>query len=245
MNDRGNHGTCKLCLQERELRRSHIIPEFFYSQAYDDLHRLDLISADAPDKVRFHQKGVRERLLCQECEQWLSPWEKHTREVFYGGCEIEIVDTGSAITLRNLDYRKLKLFQLSMLWRMGIADHQLFKEVTLGHHEDRLRSMVLRGEPGRAYDYGCFLLALVDEKNRGIDGVIGQVEKKRDSGHHLYAVVVGSCWWVFVVSSHTEMLPFREFFLQDDGTLTINRQLAWKNPFIAKLISGVRRAHLS
>jgi hypothetical protein len=238
-------GICRLCGEERQLRRSHIIPEFFYTDVYDDLHRLHLISADAPNKVRLHQKGVRERLLCQECEQWLSPWEKYTREVFYGGCEIEILDTGSTVTLRNLDYEKLKLFQLSMLWRMGIAEHQLFKDVTLGCHEDRLQEMIRSGDPGRAHDYGCFLLALLDENNKAIDGAIGQVEKRRDSGHHLYAVVIGSCWWVFVVSSHTETVPFRDFFLQDDGTMTIHPQRAWKNPFIARLISGVRKARRS
>lgn len=36
---------CKLCKKEKELRKSHIIPEFFYKLLYDPFHRFNLISS--------------------------------------------------------------------------------------------------------------------------------------------------------------------------------------------------------
>ncbi len=58
-------GTCRLCLQDSVLRKSHIIPEFFYKNTYDEEHRLPEISLNpaVPNRWR-RRKGVYERMLC-------------------------------------------------------------------------------------------------------------------------------------------------------------------------------------
>lgn len=35
---------CALCRQERELKNSHIIPEFMYGSLHDEIHRFHLLS---------------------------------------------------------------------------------------------------------------------------------------------------------------------------------------------------------
>jgi hypothetical protein len=35
---------CKLCRLPRQLRKSHIIPEFMYTSMYDDKHRFHVVS---------------------------------------------------------------------------------------------------------------------------------------------------------------------------------------------------------
>ncbi len=56
---------CALCLEERKLKNSHIIPEFVYKAlgVYDEKHRFGGFSTDPDDKVTTHQKGFREYLL--------------------------------------------------------------------------------------------------------------------------------------------------------------------------------------
>ena len=82
---------CKLCLNDRPLRRSHIIPEFMYSGIYDnDPKRFYEIRIDDDEaKSRIQQKGQLEYLLCGECETKLSLYEKYADENIYGKNQAE------------------------------------------------------------------------------------------------------------------------------------------------------------
>ncbi len=51
---------CKLCSNEAEIRHSHILPEFFYSDIYDNKHRTLEISQGSERTI---QKGLRKYLL--------------------------------------------------------------------------------------------------------------------------------------------------------------------------------------
>lgn len=69
---------CALCLVNTQLRLSHIVPEFMYRQMYDVKHRFFAMTAMSSERVRLHQKGLREELLCDQCEQRFCRYE-HTR----------------------------------------------------------------------------------------------------------------------------------------------------------------------
>jgi hypothetical protein len=57
----------------------------------------------------------------------------------------------------GLNYSRMKLFLLSMLWRMGVSNHHFFRGVALGGEERRLRRMLLSNEPGEADRHACQL----------------------------------------------------------------------------------------
>ena len=63
---------CKLCLQEKELCESHIIPKFVYRPVNDEKRREVVISEN---KYSIVQNGVKIPLLCKECEGKLSNYE--------------------------------------------------------------------------------------------------------------------------------------------------------------------------
>lgn len=107
---------CSLCIEEKELRNSHIIPEFFYKPLYDEKHRFNAIPLNSEQNKHFKQKGLREQLLCEECELQLSQYEDHVRRVYYGGTGIYITN-GNPIKIEGIAYNKFKLFQLSLLWK--------------------------------------------------------------------------------------------------------------------------------
>jgi hypothetical protein len=52
----------------KELRKSHILPEFFYVETYDEKHRAIQVTSQPGEKEMFIQKGEREKLLCGDCE---------------------------------------------------------------------------------------------------------------------------------------------------------------------------------
>lgn len=215
---------CKLCLQDRSLRNSHIIPEFFYKPGYDGKHRINVLSTVPSEKNRYAQKGIRETLLCDHCEQMLSPWEKYVREVFYGGVEIGISHDKEKVILQNLDYRSFKLFQLSVLWRSSVASDRFFSRINLHHHhEEKIRNMILDNDPGEPYRYGCIMIMITDE-SKPIDSLIMQPESIKHEGHRIYTFIFGSMMWLYLVSSHTDQFPHKEMFINRAGNVIIYKR---------------------
>jgi hypothetical protein len=224
---------CKLCLQSKVLRKSHIIPEFFYKPAYDRLNRINFLSTNAKDKNRYIQKGIRENLLCDECEELLSPWEKYVREVFYGGVEIGISHDNNKIEIYNLDYQKFKLFELSLLWRASVSKNRFFERVSLGPHEETIRQMIFRQQPDEPYKYGCIIF-LMTLNNNIMDDLILQPDTLRIDGHRCIRFILGGCMWVFNVSSHSHTFGGKQFFLQRDGSIVIPKTAADNTELLKK-----------
>ena len=76
---------CKLCCENKDLRRSHIIPEFLYRNLgiYDDKNRFKVISSNPKKRVKYEQKGFREYLLCDNCEEKIQKWEDYVARFWF------------------------------------------------------------------------------------------------------------------------------------------------------------------
>lgn len=210
---------CRLCLRKLPLRDSHIIPEWLYKALYDDKHRYRVVEAGKGHQTLFGQKGIRERLLCQECETALSVYEGYARGVLVGGVGLEIQKLTDGFQVHNLEYAKLKLFQLSVLWRAGVAGHSFFSEVTLGSHAETLRKMLLASDPGAATDYGCILVPVVADGQLVTD-LITQPLLEVVSGWQILRLVLGGHAWIFVLGDGKSH-PFAKLFLDPTGTLQV------------------------
>ena len=149
---KNNVGICKLCLQERELRNSHIIPEFLYKPTYDDKHRANDTNTDA-STVRFSQKGLREHLLCDVCEGHLNVFETYFANIWYdkSATPKKLMYYGSETLSVKVNYADFKLFYLSVLWRASVSTLPYFSRVNLGPYEEGIRQMVLTLDPARAH----------------------------------------------------------------------------------------------
>lgn len=201
--------TCELCREERELCDSHVIPEFFYRPGYDEKGRaikLDRRSASEP----LVQSGMKEPLLCVECEQFLNDsYERDFHRFWYEGGRPDVV-SGEGITLNDYDYSLFKLHHLSVLWRASVADQ--FGHVELGPHEEPIREMILNQKPGDWTEYPFLGVMLVlpgdaDGVDEGevADGTVMEPARTGNwNAHTQYQVVFGGVLWMFFVSSHTD-----------------------------------------
>lgn len=214
---------CRLCLQNKELCESHLIPEFFYKPLYDFKHRFEVVKLlDGPQK-QYLQKGTREKLLCSKCETKLSRLEDYARRLFYGGEEFLLSEEESKLVVRGIDYVRFKLFQLSVLWRAAVSNHNFFQGVKLAPgHEERLRKMLHTETPGEFYEYGCVLLGLRARNGTAMDQLMERPFSFRSDGHRCYRFLFGGHYWVFVVSKHTSAFLHKDFFLSEDGTLIVH-----------------------
>lgn len=207
---------CALCCEPHQLKNSHIIPEFLYQSLYDEIHRFHVLSVVPDQDNSLMQKGIREPLLCQSCEQKFSVWERYASLALRGGVELTHRREGNIICISGLDYAKFRLFQLSILWRASVSSLQFFENVQLGRHEEKLRQLLLAGDPGAATRYGCLMFGVKFE-NEVFTQLIMQPGRLKLSGHTAYRFVFGGFMWVFLVSSHEVLPPLAHAVLQPSG----------------------------
>jgi hypothetical protein len=213
--------SCKLCLKERELEYSHIIPEYFYTPMYDENHRFMEISPQSEKAIKFNQKGVREFLLCKECENKFSKYERYVSQFFYHKEITGIKQDNRSFVFQDVDYTFMKLFQLSILWRAAVTKLKMFSDVKLGPHTEKLRMMLLDENPGNYYEYGCLQFAVMMDKNKLADGLIMPPALFRVEGYRMCRFTFGGLIWIYLISNDNNLYRWKEFFLLENGNLTL------------------------
>ena len=212
--------SCALCLKDKPLRQSHLIPEFLYAPLYDDKHRFQILSVLPEQGNELKQKGERESLLCDCCEKLFSKYERYASLLFTGQLPTTASREGDLITVKGIEYAKLKLFQLSILWRAGVSTLPLFERVQLGPHAERLRVLLHAENPGRPEDYGC-VMSLLTASDGTTPSLIMQPTKVRNQGRVTYRFVIGGMVWVYFVSSVAPPYPFPLCVLRETGSAFI------------------------
>lgn len=210
---------CKLCQLEKELCDSHIIPEFFYNPLYDNKHRIKRISFDQSENIikNYEQKGLREKLLCIDCEGILSKFETYACEIWRN----QMLNISNHFNyLNGIDYEKFKLFLISIIWRCGITTNTHF-QINLGPHQEKMRVMLLNNNPGNFYEYGCLISAMVNDKDELIDDLIWLETDFRIECHRCFRLVFGGFIWIFFISSLKPPEIASKAFLQNSGDLVI------------------------
>ncbi|MEQ6340920.1 MAG: hypothetical protein M3A44_04520 [Gammaproteobacteria bacterium] len=192
---------------------SHIIPEFLYKSLYDDKHRFHALSGIPEQSNSLAQKGVHEPLLCGECEGLFSGWERYASLALKGGVELSHRREGSRVYVGGLDYAKFRLLQLSVLWRAGVSSLPFFENVGLGKHAEILRQLLLRGDPGRPFHYGCLMFGIKVE-DEAFTQIIMPPKRLNLAGHIAYRFVFGGFVWFFLVSSHDASPPLSHAILR-------------------------------
>jgi hypothetical protein len=216
---------CKLCKYERELQGSHIIPEFMYRPLYNEKHKtVGYLFGRGEPKPQFVQKGLREELLCTECERFLNenfespnvPLWKTLAEEERGPDlsvqHIKLPDGDGAAHVKGFDYVSFKLLLLSILWRASISGREEFAEVALGPHEETIRQMLLSKQPGVQADYPCLIYLFLEPKL----GIMIPPFRSRMEGHTTYHFILTSVRIDIMVSRHEHR--FSQFGLKEDGS---------------------------
>lgn len=218
----GKTGICALCKKPKELRNSHIVPEFLYKPLYNPQHQIYRLSTSERPKRSFEQKGLREPLLCGDCERQFSLYETYAKTVLYDDAEKdEHTNSPNAFEFR-VDYWKFKLFELSILWRVGVSSLPEFKNARLGRHETVLRQMLLEERPGDSHEYGCILTWPISHRNM-MDELIHSMGTVKIKGIQCCGLIMAGMCWLFLLSKNGVDEELKSLFLQSDGALRIRR----------------------
>lgn len=199
---------CKLCQQEKELCRSHIIPETAYGPLYDNMHRFFEVT-NTQEGLSPLQKGLRERLLCRECEKYLNKYDSYFADMWYQKGKAPTEVNKEIIAIDGLDYHRFKLFHISVLWRAGIASRDEFREVALAHHERSIRDLILADDPGEGSQYAIFAYVLTFPKDKKVlQGLVTQPFPAELNGVKGFHFIFGGCLWHYVLASSINLKEY-------------------------------------
>ena len=205
---------------------SHIIPETFWKSIYDDQHHALPLSMDQFEN-RFISKGLREKLLCVDCESKLSKWETTLKRDLVDIGEqksnyLKITSPARGITLvQGIRYADFKLAVLSILWRMSIASIPFFSEYGLGKYEEVLRNAIYneRALPEKAFPILIARYELNGVFNPGF--IMGFPPGKRDSLFTIQQFMIwGHLFSVVIAYGRFPAVPI-EIFLRESGQIFV------------------------
>jgi hypothetical protein len=178
------------------------------------------MSTGESTKTKYLQKGIREKLLCENCEGLFSKYERYASLVLNGGFELKAILEPPVVRYSGFQYAEFKYFALSILWRAGVSSNRDFERVKLGRHEDILRDLLLNEKETEEHQYP-FVLMPVLHKDEIVESLIVPPEKTKVGDQHAYLFVFGGLAWVYVVSSHRPPKVVVDASINKSGKLTM------------------------
>lgn len=183
--------------------------------------------------------GLKEPLLCDGCERKLSVYEAYARKLLYGTTPqpikklklgTTIVSVGANISplldmrmVTGLDYRLLKLYQLSLIWRASVATGIFFRNVEIGpKHEAKMRELLVHENPG---DDDCYCCPMVDLQYNGggCEDFTHEPERDRDEecGQRIYKMILGGYMYVFHITNEPAPTFIRPLAVNKNGEMLL------------------------
>lgn len=147
-------GKCRLCYEEKELiSKSHILPKFFFKKILaEDDEEFVVMNADMSNLKNVRDHGYEGGLLCANCDnKILSRYEDYGSKFLFGSLSNKNMLKGKTLDshhyIENVNYHKLKLFFLSLLWRSSISSSRTFTAVKLDEQiEEEIRMILLNNQ---------------------------------------------------------------------------------------------------
>ncbi|MEQ9169033.1 MAG: hypothetical protein RLO12_22435 [Fulvivirga sp.] len=237
---------CKLCLKGRELRSSHIIPEFMYTAIYDAdpqrYYEIRMVNDEA--KSRIEQKGKREKLLCQECESKLSVYEKYADENLYGkniNSEINLINQSMTedgkiflYEFENCHYGKMKLFLDSLLWRL-IVSNSFWTPKYDDTITEKLRLSILNETPLDECEFPCLIQSIMTGPGKILKGFILSPLDRTSVERQILSVLIDGIDFNFIVSGAAPIDQINPY-LNKRGELKIVGRLIYDMPELIQQI---------
>lgn len=217
-------GICKLCLLEKKIINAHIIPNFVYKGIKEKNYVFyNKDSETGKNWTQPKETGEFDsNILCGDCDNGIieHKYEKYGKTVLFD----DYTDTqniGNFTICRNIDYPKLKLFLLSILWRASISSRPMFSGVNLGKkREERLRRVIYHSIVPKESEYAIMMFIDTSPDSQKF------IDKPRYFpnvwGLNGYIFIFDSVQYIFFLNS-TEFnipIPFRQIMLKECGEFT-------------------------
>lgn len=165
------HGICRLCEEQRELCLSHALPNSAFRLALRECSgKAIAITDDETTPVRFSSDTWDIDLLCSVCEDTLNKtYDSYGIGVLKG--HIGVVQHGQyGVTFSGIDRQRLRMFCLSVLWRVSVSHHDCYSNIELPFRwENELHRALQQGVKVRGSMFPVVLYRLRDSTPEGFE----------------------------------------------------------------------------
>jgi hypothetical protein len=236
-------GICRLCLEPHPLVRSHIIPDFQFRELKERDGYFFLLSTDPTDKERKQQRGPTERLLCARCDNVRLQRNEDYFARLWSRAELpNTVRLNRFLVFRDHDYKRVKNFLLSVLWRMSVSSSDMFEEVSLGKkHEESLRVGLLEDREFEEDEFPVTITAPYFEKEFFKDLILPP-SASRMEGNKTYRCVIAGMFYTFFVGSAALSKELKALSLRRDEMPVLKADVL-EIPFLRQAIYRLSRAN--
>lgn len=219
---------CRLCHRDRQLCRSHIVPEYLYRELYNDEDHMMAISGLGRLGWRKQQIGLRERLLCEECEQHCNRnFEAPFLASWVRGLALGENWHPEATRDINVDYVPFKLFHLCNLYRAAVSSLNVCAKVNLGPHLERIRQLLLDNDAGEDWQYLPLAFAVLHGRTWDPVNLVSFTQVVRAFGQPAYGMIYGGCqWWINIASNRNA--DWLNLSLRPTGVLPVHG-VSWEH----------------
>ena len=177
----------------------------------------EILCDDCDNKILggIYESYAEKSMYGQNLNPKIAPDCNHNKDPKYG-IEYTICN--------NIDYQKLKVFLLSILWRASITKHLAFKEVELGEkHEERIRQIILNGETPNELEYPIMILSYFRSNNK-LENLIAQPKRVQSQDKlNAYVFLMNGLQFIFYVNSIDHKIPkyISETTLKAKGEMSV------------------------
>lgn len=243
---------CKLCQQDKKLlRKSHIISDFLYKEMNlfdnkDHKHRLYevLLTQDYQIQSKVRQSGGYDKnILCGNCDnKIIGNLERYASLVLFGGVGLSIKPESKEsksiyLGVEGIDYRKFKLFLLSILWRAGISTLPIFQNVNLNEHQEVLRERLLKNDPGDSSEYPCAIFTYLHHPKIPHQMIVEpKVIINNANQAYAYVFLIGGILFIFFTQTEDEDAWVQSCTINEKGKM---RVIQMSENLTAKTISKI------
>ena len=214
--------TCNLTGKTGKPVRAHIIPKAFYGGLDPNNPPLIMPSnlVDRPERTRT---GVwDDEILTAEGEHITQELDDYAAKILIEEIDefvVEAVHEGLPLlkVLHDYDYKKLKLFFLSLIWRASVSKRKEFQLVNLGPHEHIIRDMIMRNDPGGAEEYSVCLFKFIEDTHKSI---LFPAREKFD-GINYYRFIMAGYIVLIKIDNQSSRDPLKHIQISPDKPLLV------------------------
>jgi hypothetical protein len=212
-------------------KRSHLIPEWMYTECYDEKHKIFELSSV---KVVKKQKGIYCSFMCNECEGESQKYDRYasliltdrspTSDEYKSIKKHSVIDylTGGKVIAakwENIDFKKFQKFVFSVILRTHFAGKFNGNIALSKKHLDAILS-IYKNEDGLSLDDSSYPILICEYRKNDIlkNHVILPCIGKRE-GHHIIEFSGGGYLFNVYVSSHSKPKCIKSLHLKRNGSI--------------------------
>ena len=166
-----HYGECRLCWEYKKLVDSHVIPQAL-NKDFQGEGASEIYSRDQRYTVRS-QTGEYGQFVCQQCEGSFGQYDEYGVDFVRKYRDEQAGEPlNGSLLASDVDYKKLKLWLMLILWRADACDTNMYKNVSLCEKwRNDLTLRIKTDSPGCSDDYAVMASLFHDEEHFGMKNI--------------------------------------------------------------------------